>query len=165
MMGWRQGYWNMELGSKVCNDDPRSLWDRGGVWWWCCLAGVSWWFRNPEEKFLGVGTFEEGIHDWCECLWGARKALKMLRLELCSMLPERMASAEDTGKKVSQQEKGSTLNTTTAAFQSSWNLHSPPHREPAWEGETRHAASPGTASWALSLEGLELREGCLVTDH
>jgi len=55
----------------------------------------------------------------------------MLRLELRSMLPERMASAEDAGKKVSQQEKGSTLNTTTATFQSSWNLHSPPHREPA----------------------------------
>lgn len=65
MRGWRQHYWNMELGSKVCDDDPRSLWDSGGVRRWWCLAGVSWRFRNPEEKFLGVGTFVEGIRDWC----------------------------------------------------------------------------------------------------
>ena len=48
----------------------------------------------------------------------------MLRLELHSMPPERMATAEDAGKTVSQQEKGSPLNTTPPPSSPPVPLHS-----------------------------------------
>lgn len=91
------------------------------------------------------------------CLWGSRRTLNLLRLELHSVLPERMAAAEDAGRKVSQQEKGSPLTTTTAAFQSSG---APP--QPSSQGASlskrnqacsvsRHS-TPGSASRGFGAE-------------
>lgn len=164
MRGWRQHYWNMELGSKVCDDDPQSLWDSGGVWRWWCLAGVSWRFRNPEEKFLGVGTFVGDIRDWCvsegpgelwTCWdWNCTQCCQREWLQLRTL-----------AGKLANRKKEAPSPPPPPPSSPPVPLHSPPHREPAWARETRHAASPGTASQGLRLEGLELREGCLVTDH